>query len=110
MSRKLYVANLAFDVRDRDLQQLFQAHGSVASAQVATDRDTGRSRGFGFVEMDSDASARAAIAALDGKEVGGRVLTVHEAKPREAAHRARPQEGPGRGRRKIPGEAPRRPP
>ena len=83
MGRKLYVGNLAYGVTDSDLQQLFGAHGTVQSAQVIMDRDTGRSKGFGFVEMGTDQEAQAAIAALSGKEVDGRQLTVNEAKPRE---------------------------
>jgi len=83
MGKKLYVGNLAYGVTDATLSQLFAAHGSVQSAQVIMDRDTGRSKGFGFVEMNSDAEAQAAIQALNGKEVEGRALTVNEAKPRE---------------------------
>src|SRR6516164_11177528 len=83
MGRKLYVGNLTYGVTDRELEQLFAAHGTVQSAQVIMDRDTGRSKGFGFVEMGSDQEAQAAIAALSGKQVGGRNLTVNEAKPRE---------------------------
>src|SRR5437899_10491925 len=83
MGKKLYVGNLAYSVGDSDLQQLFEAHGTVQSAQVIMDRDTGRSKGFGFVEMGSDQEAQAAIAAMNAKEVGGRALTVNEAKPRE---------------------------
>jgi RNA recognition motif-containing protein len=83
MGRKLYVGNLAYGVTDSDLQQLFGAHGTVQSAQVIMDRDTGRSKGFGFVEMGSDQEAQAAIAALSGKEVDGRTLTVNEARPKE---------------------------
>ena len=83
MGKKLYVGNLSYDVDSSALEQLFAAHGSVQSAQIITDRDTGRSKGFGFVEMSSDAEAQAAIAALNGQESGGRALTVNEAKPRE---------------------------
>jgi RNA recognition motif-containing protein len=83
MGRKLYVGNLAYGVTDSDLQQMFGAHGTVQSAQVIMDRDTGRSKGFGFVEMGSDQEAQAAIAALSGKEVDGRTLTVNEARPKE---------------------------
>ncbi len=83
MGRKLYVGNLSYGVRDSDLEELFAAHGTVASAQVIMDRDTGRSKGFGFVEMGSDQEARAAISALNGKELEGRNLTVNEARPRE---------------------------
>jgi RNA recognition motif-containing protein len=83
MGRKLYVGNLAYGLTDSDLQQLFAAHGVVQSAQVIIDRDTGRSKGFGFVEMGNDSEAQAAIAALNGKEVEGRALTVNEARPKE---------------------------
>ena len=83
MGKKLYVGNLTYGVTDSTLSQLFEAHGTVQSAQVIMDRDTGRSKGFGFVEMGSDAEAQAAIQALNGKEVEGRALTVNEAKPRE---------------------------
>src|SRR5436305_13388325 len=83
MGRKLYVGNLAYGVSSSDLQTMFEPYGTVQSAQVIMDRDTGRSKGFGFVEMGSDQEAQAAIAALSGKEVDGRQLTVNEAKPRE---------------------------
>ena len=83
MGKKIYVGNLAYGVTDGDLEQLFGAHGTVQSAQVIMDRDTGRSKGFGFVEMGSDQEAQAAIAALNGKEVDGRALTVNEARPKE---------------------------
>jgi RNA recognition motif-containing protein len=83
MGKKLYVGNLAYGVTDGTLSQLFEAHGTVQSAQVIMDRDTGRSKGFGFVEMGNDAEAQAAIQALNGKEVEGRSLTVNEAKPKE---------------------------
>jgi len=83
MSVKLYVGNLAFNTTEQDLQDEFGQHGQVNSASIVTDRDTGRSRGFGFVELDSKESAQAAIKALDGKEMGGRALTVNEARPRE---------------------------
>src|ERR1700730_1324094 len=79
MGRKLYVGNLAYGVGDGDLQQLFEAFGTVQSAQVIMDRDTGRSKGFGFVEMGSDQEAQAAITGLNGKDSGGRTLTVNEA-------------------------------
>ena len=82
MGKKLYVGNLAYGVGDADLQRMFEAHGTVQSAQVIMDRDTGRSKGFGFVEMSSDQEAQAAIAALSGKEVDGRALTVNEARPK----------------------------
>jgi len=80
---KLYVGNLAFQTTSEDLEDLFGAAGTVQSASVVTDRDTGRSRGFGFVEMSSRTEGDAAIAQFDGKEVNGRNLTVNEAKPRE---------------------------
>jgi len=82
MGRKLYVGNLAYGVSDSDLQQMFGAHGTVQSAQVIMDRDTGRSKGFGFVEMGSDQEAQAAIQALNGKEADGRALKVNEARPK----------------------------
>ncbi len=82
MGKKLYVGNLNYGVTDSDLTTMFAAHGTVQSAQVITDRDTGRSKGFGFVEMQSDHEAQAAIAALNGQDSGGRALTVNEAKPR----------------------------
>src|SRR5215468_6357427 len=83
MGKKLYVGNLGYGVTDSDLEKLFAAHGTVESAQVIMDRDTGRSKGFGFVEMKTDAEAQAAIAALNGAPSGARSLTVNEAKPRE---------------------------
>jgi cold-inducible RNA-binding protein len=91
MGRKLYVGNLSYEVTDSDLAKLFEPHGTVESAQVIIDRDTSRSKGFGFVEMKTDQEAQAAIAALSGKESGGRALTVNEAKPRED----RPRGGSG---------------
>ena len=84
MSTKLYVGNLSFDTSTQDLEQLFGESGTVTSASIIEDRETGRSRGFAFVEMSSKEEASAAIAALDGKEVGGRNLKVNEAKPRES--------------------------
>ena len=83
MGRKLYCGNLSYNVSSNDLEQLFAPFGSVESAQVITDRDTGRSKGFGFVEMSSDAEAQAAIDGLNEKDHEGRPLTVNEAKPRE---------------------------
>src|SRR5947209_476095 len=82
MAKKLYVGNLAYGVTDSDLEKMFAAHGTVESAQVIMDRDTGRSKGFGFVEMKTDQEAQAAIAALNGQDSGGRALTVNEARPR----------------------------
>jgi len=83
MGRKLYVGNLTYGVTNESLEQMFAPHGTVQSAQIIMDRDTGRSKGFGFVEMGSDQEAKAAIAAMNGKEVDGRALTVNEAKPKE---------------------------
>jgi cold-inducible RNA-binding protein len=83
MGRKLYVGNLSYNTDSSQLQEIFSAHGSVQSAEVIADRETGRSKGFGFVEMGSDDEAQAAIAAMNGKEVDGRTLTVNEAKPKE---------------------------
>ena len=83
MGKKLYVGNLSFDMTDSELHSLFAPHGTVQSAQVINDRDTGRSKGFGFVEMGSGEEAQAATVALSGKEVNGRALTVNEARPRE---------------------------
>jgi RNA recognition motif-containing protein len=84
MGRKLYVGNLGYDVAGPDLEQLFAGHGTVTSADVIKDRTTGQSKGFGFVEMSSDAEAQAAIAALDGKDHSGRTIKVNEARPRPA--------------------------
>ncbi len=84
MGKRLYVGNLGYDVSSSDLEQMFTPHGEVQSAEVVADRMTGRSKGFGFVEMGSDQEAQAAIAALNGQEHGGRALTVSEAKPRES--------------------------
>ena len=83
MGRKLYVGNLTYGVGNADLEKMFEPFGRVESAQVIMDRDTGLCKGFGFVEMGSDQEAQAAIAALSGKEVEGRQLTVNEAKPKE---------------------------
>lgn len=83
MGTKLYVGNLTYSTTNDMLEQLFGQHGSVRSAQVVMDRDTGRSKGFGFVEMADEEGAKAAIAALNGSDVGGRQLTVNEARPRE---------------------------
>jgi RNA recognition motif-containing protein len=99
MGKKLYVGNLGYGVTDGDLAQMFGAHGTVESAQVIMDRDTGRSKGFGFVEMKTDQEAQAAIAALNGKDAGGRALTVNEARPKtEGGGRGGPR-GHGGGRR-----------
>lgn len=85
MGKKLYVGNLAFSVTGADLERLFGQHGTVQSAQVITDRDTGRSKGFGFVEMGSSEEAQAAISALNGQQHDGRTLTVNEARPKEGS-------------------------
>ena len=82
MSTNIYVGNLAFSTTSNELRDLFAEHGEVSNAQVISDRDTGRSRGFGFVEMPSDDEAQKAISALNGTEVGGRQLNVNVARPR----------------------------
>ena len=98
MGKKLYVGNLSYGVTDQDLAKMFEAHGTVASAQVIMDRETGRSKGFGFVEMGSDQEAQTAIQALNGKEVEGRALTVNEARPKtEGGGGGRGGPGGGRG-------------
>lgn len=84
MGNKLYVGNLPYTVRDEDLQQSFSAYGVVNSAKVMMERDTGRSKGFGFVEMGSDAEAQAAVEGMNGQSLGGRSLVVNEARPMEA--------------------------
>ena len=83
MAKKLYVGNLPYGITSSDLERVFQAHGTVESAQVIVDRDTGRSKGFGFVEMRNDQEAEEAIQALNGQDFNGRPLTVNEARPRE---------------------------
>ena len=93
MGKRLYVGNLPYSTTDADLEQLFGQHGSVESAQVVMDRATGRSKGFGFVNMVNDQEANAAMEALNGRDYGGRPLTVNEAKPREGG-----REGGGGGR------------
>ena len=93
MGSKLYVGNLSYNVTSSDLEQLFAQYGTVQSAEVISDRDSGRSKGFGFVQMGSDEEAQAAIAALNGQQHDGRDLTVNEAKPRED----RPRGGGGGG-------------
>ena len=88
----IYVSNIAFNAKTQDLRQLFESYGAVDKVNIITDRDTGRSRGFGFVEMPDSAAAKAAIQGLNGKELAGRALNVNEAKPREprpAASRSR---------------------
>lgn len=92
MNNKLYIGNISYSVDSAELTSWFSAHGTVESANVIIDRDTGRSKGFGFVEMSSGEEAQAAIEALDGQEVGGRTIRVNEAKPRE------PRGGGGGGR------------
>jgi RNA recognition motif-containing protein len=83
LGTKLYVGNLSYGINKSDLEQMFAAHGTVTSAQVITDRETQRSKGFGFVEMGSEQEAQAAISALNGKSIDGRALTVNEARPQE---------------------------
>src|SRR3712207_1985380 len=102
MAKNIYVGNLPWRIKDEELRELFQAHGSVRRAQVIKDRDTGRSRGFGFVEMDDDAEAQQAIEALNGADMDGRPLTVNEAKQREERGGGRPPSG-GQGRGYNPG-------
>ena len=92
MGKNLYVGNMSYDTTRERLQELFQAHGEVTSVNIITDRETGRPRGFGFVEMATEEGASAAITALDGRDVDGRALRVNEAKPRE------PRGGGGRRR------------
>ena len=92
MGKKLYVGNLGYEVSDEDLSQLFSQHGTVESANVISDKMSGRSKGFGFVEMSSETEAAAAIEALNGKDYDGRELTVNEARPR-------PERGGGGGGR-----------
>ncbi len=95
MGTKLYVGNLSYNVTSDDLRELFTPHGTVSSAEVIMDRDSGRSKGFGFVEMGSSQEAQAAISALNGQQHDGRTLTVNEARPRESG--GRPGGGGGRG-------------
>jgi RNA recognition motif-containing protein len=97
MGKKLYVGNLSYQVDSSELEQLFGAHGQVVSAQIINDRDTGRSKGFGFVEMGTDQEAQAAIAALNGQQHNGRALTVNEARPREERSGGGGGGGGGRG-------------
>jgi RNA recognition motif-containing protein len=104
VAKKMYVGNLSYGANEDELRRIFEEHGTVVSAQVIMDRETGRSKGFAFVEMSSDQEAQAAIAALDGKEIGGRVIKVNEARPREdrggggGGGRDRGGYGGGRGR------------
>jgi len=83
VAKNLYVGNLSYNMTDGDLREMFEQYGSVDSARVITDRETGRSKGFGFVEMADDQEANAAIEALNGQEIAGRPATVNEARPRE---------------------------
>jgi len=99
MGKKLYVGNLSYEVDSSNLQEIFAAHGTVESAEIIQDRDTGRSKGFGFVQMSSDDEATAAISALNGQEYGGRALTVNEAKPKESRPRTGGFGGGGSGGR-----------
>lgn len=96
MATNLFVGSLPYSVDDAQLEELFAAAGTVTSAKVITDRETGRSKGFGFVEMSTDDEAKAAIAQLDGKEISGRAIAVKEAQPRENRER-RPFSGGGNG-------------
>ena len=102
--KKIYVGNLSFQVTDDELRSMFEPYGNVESATLVTDRDTGRSRGFGFVAMSNDAEAEKAMAALNGKESGGRALTVNEARPQAprsggSGFKGRGREGNSRTRR-----------
>src|SRR5438105_8216290 len=97
MGKKLYVGNLSYSVTDSDLLKMFEPHGTVESGQVVMDRDTGRSKGFGFVEMKTDQEAQAAIAALNGQDNGGRPLTVNETRPKTEGGRGGGGGGGGRG-------------
>jgi RNA recognition motif-containing protein len=98
MGKKIYVGNLSYQLTDASLRELFEAFGAVESVQVILDRDTGRSKGFGFVEMATEEEAQAAIAGMSGKEVEGRTLTVNEARPREDRSGGRGSYGGGGGR------------
>jgi RNA recognition motif-containing protein len=97
MAKRLYVGNLSYNTTDESLRQMFAAHGTVNSAQIIMDRDTGRSKGFGFVEMGSDQEAQAAIQALNGQQVDGRALTVNEARPKAEGGGGGGRGGGGRG-------------
>lgn len=98
MGSKIYVGNLGYSVTDGELTDTFSVYGTVQSATIIVDRETGRSKGFGFVEMGSDSEARDAIAALNGKEMGGRPATVNEARPQVSGGRSGGRPGGGRGR------------
>jgi len=95
--KKIYVGNFSFQMTEQDLRALFEPYGAIESVTVATDRDTGRSRGFGFVGMSNDEEAEKAMAALNGKEAGGRVLTVNEARPQAPRGGGGFRDGGGRG-------------
>lgn len=97
MAKRLYVGNLGYTVSSQELQELFEQYGQVRSAQVLSDRETGRSRGFGFVEMENDADADSAIEHLDGNDHQGRRLTVNEARPRTTGGGSSPRGGGGYG-------------
>ncbi len=97
--KKLYVGNLPFSVNEAELRSMFEPHGEVSSAQIVMDRETGRPRGFGFVEMTNDAEADAAINAMNGQQSGGRAIVVNEARPREAGGGGRGGFGGGGGGR-----------
>ena len=101
MAKKLYVGNLTYEVTNSELEQMFQPHGKVESAQVIMDRDTGRSKGFGFVEMGTQEEAQTAIQALNGQDSNGRALTVNEAKPREDRGGDRARSGGSSGGRRY---------
>jgi RNA recognition motif-containing protein len=88
LTKRLYVGNISYGMTEGDLEQVFSAHGTVEFARVIKDRDTGRSKGFAFVEMSNEEEARNAIAALNGQEVNGRTLTINEARPRAEAQRS----------------------
>ena len=98
MGKKLYVGNLAYAVTDNDLARMFEPHGTVESAQVIMDRESGRSKGFGFVEMKTDQEAQAAMTAMNGQSAGGRILTVNEARPRSETRSMGPGGRAGYGR------------
>jgi len=101
---KLFVGNLSFETTENDLQDLFEEHGTVGEVHLMTDRMTGRSRGFAFVTMNDEAQAKAAMSALNGKELGGRALTVNEARPREDRPRTGGGGGGGGGNRPFAGK------
>lgn len=98
MSTKIYVGNLSYETDNASLDQMFKPYGTVASAQIIMDRDTGRSKGFGFVEMGSSDEAKTAIGALNGTQINGRAITVNEAKPREERPRSSSSTGGQRNR------------